>query len=62
MPYILALQNVYPFKDILRQFLKSTFFVVKWNLGDSSSCYCENILLSKVSRFLYSTVKYSQVK
>ena len=38
MSYMLSLQNMYLFRDILRYFKKGTFAIVKMNVGDSSSC------------------------
>ena len=39
-PYIVSLQNVHSFKDILQYFKKGKlFFIVRINFGHGSSCY-----------------------
>ena len=39
MSYMLSLQNVYSFRDILLYFKKGPFCIVKLNFGVGSSCY-----------------------
>ena len=43
------MKNVYTFKDISRHLKIGIFFVVKLNLGDSSSCYLKKINYLKMS-------------
>ena len=42
MSYVLSLQPMYPFRDILRYFKRGTFFIVKLNFGDSSVAIIES--------------------